>query len=55
MEVSFRVMPFNDFIAAIDQNILTLTQEFVEQVIAGLNSLLNELIPNFDLYSLRIG
>jgi hypothetical protein len=35
IEVSFRVMPFDRFVAAIDQNILTLTQEFVQQVISG--------------------
>jgi hypothetical protein len=28
-------MPFDRFVAAIDQNILTLTQEFVQQVISG--------------------
>ncbi len=35
IEVSFRVMPFDRFVAAIDQNILTLTQEFVQEVIRG--------------------
>jgi hypothetical protein len=37
LEVSFRVMPFDRFVAAIDQNILTLTHEFVQQVISGWN------------------
>jgi hypothetical protein len=29
-------MPFDRFIAAIDQNILTLTQDFVQKVIEGM-------------------
>lgn len=35
LDVSFRVMPFDRFIAAVDQNILTLTYEFVQQVLTG--------------------
>lgn len=35
LDVSFRVMPFDRFVAAIDQDILTLTYEFVQQVIEG--------------------
>jgi len=38
LEVSFCVMPFSDFVAAVDQDILRLTQEFVEHVIAGSNN-----------------
>lgn len=35
LEMSFRVMPFDRFVMAIDQNILTLTEEFVKRVILG--------------------
>lgn len=35
LEVSFRVMPFDRFVTAIDQNILTLTEEFVTRIIFG--------------------
>ncbi|CAF3368577.1 unnamed protein product [Rotaria sp. Silwood1] len=37
LEISFRVMPFDRFVAAIDQNILTLTEEFVSKVILELD------------------
>lgn len=35
LEVSFRVMPFTEFVKAIDQNLLILTEEFVTRVILG--------------------
>ena len=35
IEVSFRVMPFDRFVTAVDQNILTLTEEFVSRIILG--------------------
>ena len=35
LDVSFRVMPFDRFVAAVDHNILTLTYEFVQQVVTG--------------------
>ncbi|CAF3840686.1 unnamed protein product [Adineta steineri] len=38
IEVSFRVMPFDRFIAAIDHNILTLTEDFVLRVISELDN-----------------
>ncbi|CAF2735907.1 unnamed protein product [Rotaria sp. Silwood2] len=37
LELSYRVMPFDRFVAAIDQNILTLTEEFVSRVILELD------------------
>ncbi|UJR27570.1 hypothetical protein I4U23_008851 [Adineta vaga] len=38
LEMSFRVLSFDRFIMAIDQNILTLTEEFVERVILELDN-----------------
>lgn len=35
LNLSFRVMPFDRFVNAIDQNILKLTEEFVSRVILG--------------------
>lgn len=35
LDLSYRVMPFDRFVAAIDQNILALTEEFVTRVILG--------------------
>ena len=35
LTVSFRVLSFADFVKAIDQNILLLTEEFVTRVVLG--------------------
>ena len=42
LDVSFRVMPFDEFVAALDHNILTLTHEFVQETIKRTR---NESLP----------
>ncbi|CAF5196524.1 unnamed protein product, partial [Rotaria magnacalcarata] len=37
LDLSYRVMPFDRFVSAIDQNILILTEEFVTRVILELD------------------
>ncbi|CAF4972078.1 unnamed protein product, partial [Rotaria socialis] len=37
LDLSYRVMPFDRFVAAIDQNILILTEEFVTRIILELD------------------
>ena len=53
LEMSFRVMPFDRFVMAIDQNILTLTEEFVKRVILGRRTPRTSL-ENYSIFAFRI-
>lgn len=54
LDVSFRVMPFDEFVAAVDHNILTLTYEFVQETIKRTrNGSLLLKYPHF-LFSLEL-